>query len=1103
MGELDWVEIMYKAYITAVVSLATLFTLAAIVGDTPISQATLNQIKDDGPAWIGLFVAVGVALGLRSGSRGGPLALEAPDVEHVLLAPVDRGLVLRGSAWRQARGVALTGFVGGALAGLLMAQRVPGYDTNDVAAWMVAGTVTGALALFAVWGGALIGSGRRLGTLGAALIGGVLVAWSVIDIAAGTITSPASMLGALAIWPLEIRLIAPIGVAAAIAVPVFGMLGIGNSSVEAAQRRSGLVGALRFAATTARPDLVAADLPLSATVGPVRVRGGVAVIRRLFDPLGYEVTADPVAGTDGKAPVFWMLTLAATTRLQALLSHLYVLIPVLDDDKHYWVSEDEIEKLLRHGEGWLAGHPDREFITRRYLRRGPKLARQALNLLAASDEDGSAATAGPDPAAPAVEEPASLNDLRYQAVMQALQDAGAAKVLDLGCGEGKLLRLLMQDSRYTHVTGADVSPQVLDIAQDRLNLDRLPDRQRERLTLLQTALTYRDRRLQGHDAAALVEVVEHVDPGRLPAFRACRLRLCPPRHRRPHHAEPGLERRRPRPSRRPAAPPRPPLRVDARRVHGLDGAGRRRVRLPRGPARHRRPAPEAWRPHADGGVHVRLSIPDFSLVLMMGASGSGKSTFAARNFLPTEILSSDRCRGMVADDEGDQAATADAFDVLHFIAAKRLAARRLTVIDATNLREEDRKHAIALARRYHALPVVFALDVPEAVCAERNRARPDRAFGSHVVRNHVQLLRRSLRGLQREGFRIVHTLSSVEAAGAAEVVREPLFTDRRGDAGPFDIIGDVHGCLDELTGLLRALGYADDGAAWRHADGRRALFLGDLVDRGPDSPGVLRLVMDMVSAGAALCVQGNHDVKLVRHLSGRDVKLTHGLAETTAQLDALPDDVRLGLLAEARSFLDGLRSHYWAGRRQAGRRPRRAEGGDARTRLRGSPQLRAVWRDDGGNRRVRPARPLRMGARLPRRGDGRLWPHACAGAGVAEPDDLHRHRLRVRRHPDGATLPGARVGVRPRRADLLRTGPSAADRQDDAGCLRPAGPGGRVRQACRHDRPDGDRHRAGGERGGGVGGHEPVLRGPALVDLPAAYHVPVRDQQSGRPAGAS
>ena len=306
-----------------------------------------------------------------------------------------------------------------------------------------------------------------------------------------------------------------------------------------------------------------------------------------------------------------------------------------------------------------------------------------------------------------------------------------------------------------------------------------------------------------------------------------------------------------------------------------------------------------------------LTIPDFSLVLMMGASGSGKSTFAARHFRPTEILSSDHCRGMVADDESDQSATTDAFDVLYYVAAKRLAARRLTVIDATNLRSEDRKHAIELARRYHALPVIFALDVPEAVCTERNGPRPDRAFGAHVVRNHVQLLRRSLRDLQREGFRVVHTLASVEAISNAEVTREKLFTDRRSDPGPFDIIGDVHGCLDELTRLLEQLGYMHIDNARRHFGGRRAIFLGDLVDRGPDSPGVLRLVMDMVAAGSALAVQGNHDNRLHRKLSGREVQVTHGLAETLAQLGALPESIRSSFTTESRSFVDGLRSHYW------------------------------------------------------------------------------------------------------------------------------------------------------------------------------------------------
>ena len=272
--------------------------------------------------------------------------------------------------------------------------------------------------------------------------------------------------------------------------------------------------------TTTRPELLVAGIPLSATVGPVHVRGGVAVIERLFLPLGYQVTVDPIANTDGSAARLWMITISATTRLQALLSHLYVLTPVLDDDKHYWVSEDEIDKLLRHGEGWLVGHPDREFITRRYLRRGPRLARKALDRLAALDTDvqASLAETNPDATAPGNEEPLALNDLRHQIVLRTIRDAGAATVLDLGCGEGRLLRLLLGDNRFAKVVGVDVSMQTLDIARERLNLDRMPDRQRERLTLLQSALTYCDRRIAGFDAAVLVEVIEHVDPERLPAF---------------------------------------------------------------------------------------------------------------------------------------------------------------------------------------------------------------------------------------------------------------------------------------------------------------------------------------------------------------------------------------------------------------------------------------------------------------------------------------------------------------------------------------------------------------------------------------------------------
>jgi protein phosphatase len=303
-----------------------------------------------------------------------------------------------------------------------------------------------------------------------------------------------------------------------------------------------------------------------------------------------------------------------------------------------------------------------------------------------------------------------------------------------------------------------------------------------------------------------------------------------------------------------------------------------------------------------------LTIPQLSLVVLIGASGSGKSTFARANFLPTEVLSSDACRGLVADDENDQSATNDAFDVLHFVAAKRLAAGRLTVVDATNVQEEARRPLIELARQYHVLPVAIVLNVPEAVCHERNATRPERSFGPHVVRRQSRDLRRSLRSLRREGFRHLHVLSSVEEVAAATIERQPLWNDRRDDRGPFDLIGDVHGCLEELDALLDELGWtppAESGAR-SHPDGRRAIFLGDLVDRGPDTPGVLRRAMAMVEAGTALAVPGNHDVRLVRKLRGRDVRVTHGLAESLEQLEG--EDHDFGV--QAASFLDALVSHY-------------------------------------------------------------------------------------------------------------------------------------------------------------------------------------------------
>jgi protein phosphatase len=293
-------------------------------------------------------------------------------------------------------------------------------------------------------------------------------------------------------------------------------------------------------------------------------------------------------------------------------------------------------------------------------------------------------------------------------------------------------------------------------------------------------------------------------------------------------------------------------------------------------------------------------------------TGSGKSTFARAHFAPTEVLSSDTCRGLVADDENDQSATADAFDVLHYIAAKRLAAGRLTVVDATNVQPRVRRQLVALAREYDVLPAAVVLDLPERVCAERNRDRPDRTVPRHVLRRQHDTLRRGLRDLRREGFPTVHILKSPDEVAAATVVRTPLANDLRYETGPFDVVGDVHGCRAELEELLERLGYVverddrDRPTGARHPERRRAVFLGDLVDRGPDTPGVLRLVMGMVAAGDALAVPGNHEDKLLRALRGRPVQVTHGLAESLDQLAAEPESFR----AEVVGFLDGMVSHY-------------------------------------------------------------------------------------------------------------------------------------------------------------------------------------------------
>ena len=308
-----------------------------------------------------------------------------------------------------------------------------------------------------------------------------------------------------------------------------------------------------------------------------------------------------------------------------------------------------------------------------------------------------------------------------------------------------------------------------------------------------------------------------------------------------------------------------------------------------------------------------IEVPELALVALIGASGSGKSTLARKLFLRTEVLSSDFFRGLVSDDENDQAATHDAFEALYYMLDKRLARGKLTVVDATNVRAEDRKKLIEHARKYHCFAVAIVVSTPEKVCLERNSTRPDRNFGPHVVRRQILDLKRGLRSLEREGFRYVHILSHEE-----EVVlrRVPLWNNKKDQTGPFDIFGDVHGCAGELRALMQQLGwerYALENPespwgdeCWRHPSGRRAIFLGDLVDRGPQVLDVLRIVRNMVTAGTAFCVAGNHDVKFVRWLRGKQVQIKHGLELSIAEVEPLPPGDR----AKLASFLDGLVSHY-------------------------------------------------------------------------------------------------------------------------------------------------------------------------------------------------
>ncbi len=307
---------------------------------------------------------------------------------------------------------------------------------------------------------------------------------------------------------------------------------------------------------------------------------------------------------------------------------------------------------------------------------------------------------------------------------------------------------------------------------------------------------------------------------------------------------------------------------------------------------------------------MKLIIPEMSLVVLIGASGSGKSTFAKNHFLPTEIISSDYCRGLVSDDENNMDVTNPAFEILHFIAEKRLSYGKLTVIDATNVQSNSRKSIVDLAKNQDCMPVAIVLDLPEKLCQNRNKTRIDRQVPEHAIRNQCRQLRQSIKNLKNEGFRYIYVLKNEEEVEKAEIEIQKLWNNRKLDSGPFDIIGDVHGCFDELIDLVNKLGYSvsliENKYIVSHPEKRKLLFLGDLGDRGPKIAETFRFVMDACEDGTALCVCGNHDAKLLRKLNKRDVQLTHGLDKTVLELKQQPPE----LSEKIKKFLDSLISHY-------------------------------------------------------------------------------------------------------------------------------------------------------------------------------------------------
>lgn len=306
---------------------------------------------------------------------------------------------------------------------------------------------------------------------------------------------------------------------------------------------------------------------------------------------------------------------------------------------------------------------------------------------------------------------------------------------------------------------------------------------------------------------------------------------------------------------------------------------------------------------------MQIKIPEFSLAVLIGPSSSGKTHFAQKHFKLSEIVSSDYCRYLISDDENNQAVSKEAFELMHYLIDKRLSLRKFTVVDATNVLENSRYELLELARKHHCLVSAFVFNLSEEICNYRNKMRTDRQVDEKIIHYQYNQMQYSLMNLKKEGFNYVYIMNSIDEIMKARIYKVPLYCDKSHDEGPFDIIGDVHGCYDELIMLLTKLGYTITNSNNKykvyHPDNRKVIFLGDLVDRGPKIVEVLKLVMDMVESHVAYCVQGNHDNKLYRKLEGRNVQVKNGLEDSVEQLANVSEEFK----NKIKNFLKYLDTH--------------------------------------------------------------------------------------------------------------------------------------------------------------------------------------------------